>query len=149
MDLDQVLHLAASLCRRFEGCYLRPYLCPAGKATIGYGATFYEDGRMVKLTDPPITRAQAEDMLMFHLRRHFLPKTVRLVPGADTPPRLAALLDFTFNLGDGNLRGSTLRRKVNAGEWPEVPPQLMRWNKVGGRELKGLTLRRRAEGALC
>lgn len=103
----------------------------------------------MKLTDPPITRAQADDLLMFHLRRYFLPKTVRLFPGADTPPRLGALLDATFNLGDGNMRGSTLRRKVNAGEWPEVPGQLLRWNKAGGRELRGLTLRRSAEGALC
>lgn len=149
MDLDQVLHLAASLCRRFEGCYLRPYLCSAGVPTIGYGATFYEDGRKVKLTDPPITRQRAEDLLQFHLRRHFLPKTVRLVPGADTPPRLAALLDFAFNLGHGALAGSTLRRKVNAGEWPEVPGQLLRWNRAGGRELRGLTLRRKAEAALC
>lgn len=149
MYIEKAIAIAASLCIKFEGVYLRPYLCPAGVATIGVGATFYEDGRKVNLTDPPITRQRAEDLLQFHLRRHFLPKTVRLVPGADTPPRLAALLDFAFNLGHGSLAGSTLRRKVNAGEWPEVPGQLLRWNRAAGRELRGLTLRRKAEAALC
>jgi lysozyme len=148
MNLELVLHLAASLCRRFEGLYLRPYLCPAGVPTIGYGATFYENGRKVQLTDPPITRQRAEDLLVFHLRRHFLPKTIRLCPNVDTPHRLAALCDFSFNLGTGNLSASTLRRKVNAGEWNEVPPQIMRWNKAGGREMRGLTLRRGAECVL-
>ena len=52
--------LAAKLCRRFEGLYLRPYLCPAGVPTIGYGSTVYENGMAVQLTDPPITRERAE-----------------------------------------------------------------------------------------
>lgn len=148
MDLDRALALTASLCRRFEGLYLRPYLCPAGVPTIGYGATFYEDGRRVKLTDPPITRQRAEDMLMHHLRTGFLRKTIRLCPDVDTPPRLAALVDFAYNLGAGNLQASTLRRRVNAGEWDDVPAQLMRWNRAGGRVLRGLTIRRQAECAL-
>lgn len=149
MELEQALHIAASLCRRFEGLRLHPYLCSAGVATIGYGATFYEDGRKVSLSDPAITRQRAEELLAWHLRRHFLPKTVRLVPGADTPPRLAALCDFAFNLGHGALAGSTLRRRVNAGEWDDVPTQLLRWNKASGRVLRGLTLRRQAEATLC
>lgn len=140
-----VLSLAAALCRKFEGLYLQPYLCSAGVPTIGYGATFYEDGRRVTLKDAPITRERAEQLLMWHLRRHFLPEVMALCPGADTPPRIAALLDFAFNLGAGNLRASTLRRKVNAGHWDEVPAQFMRWNKAGGRVLRGLTRRRQAE----
>ena len=139
------LALAAALCRRFEGLYLQPYLCSAGVPTIGYGATFYEDGRRVTLKDPAITKERAEQLLQWHLRRHFLPEVAALCPGADTPPRLAALLDFAFNLGSGNLRASTLRRKVNAGLWDEVPAQFMRWNKAGGRVLRGLTRRRQAE----
>lgn len=145
MELEQAVRLAAALCRRFEGLYLRPYLCPAGIPTIGYGATFYEDWRVVSLHDDPITPERANQLLLWHIRRHFLPKTVSLCPGADTPPRLAALCDFSFNLGDGNLRASTLRRRVNNGDWDEVPVQLMRWNKAGGIALKGLTRRRQAE----
>lgn len=140
--------VAAALCRRFEGLYLRPYLCPAGVPTIGYGATYYEDGARVTLRDPEITQERAEALLLWHLKRRYLPAVVSLCPGVDDAERLAALVDFTFNLGEGNLRASTLRRKVNAQEWDEVPAQLLRWNKAGGQVLRGLTLRREAEAAL-
>lgn len=139
------LVMAEALCKRFEGLYLRPYLCPAGVPTIGYGATFYENGRRVLMTDPPITKARAEQLLRWHLTRRFIPAVMALCPGAETPQQVAALADFAFNLGEGNLRTSTLRRKVNAGQWDEVPAQLMRWNKAGGRVLRGLTRRRQAE----
>lgn len=139
------LAMAEALCKRFEGLHLRPYLCPAGVPTIGFGATFYEDGRRVMMTDPPITKARAEQLLRWHIRREFLPAVMSLCPGAETPEQVAALTDFAFNLGTGALKTSTLRRKVNAGLWPEVPTQLMRWNKAGGRVLRGLTRRRQAE----
>lgn len=140
--------LAAALCRQFEGFRPTPYLCPAGVPTIGYGATFYEDGVRVTLTDAPITRERAEALLAWHLKRRFLPAVLRLCPGANTAGRLAALVDFAFNLGEGNLRASTLRRTVNSGIWGEVPAQFMRWNKAGGRTLAGLTKRRSAEVGL-
>lgn len=139
------LVMTEGLCKRFEGLYLRPYLCPAGVPTIGYGATFYEGGYRVLMTDPPITRQRAEQLLRWHLTRRFIPAVMRLCPGAETPRQVAALTDFAFNLGEGNLKSSTLRRKVNAGLWEEVPVQLMRWNKAGGRVLRGLTRRRQAE----
>jgi lysozyme len=140
--------LVMRLCRQFEGLYLMPYLCSAGVPTIGYGATFYEDGTKVTLADPPITRERAEALLRWHVTQHFLPPTMRLCPGADTPGRVAALCDFAFNVGLGALRSSTLRRRVNAGEWGDVPSQLRRWNKAGGRVLRGLVRRREAEAAL-
>ena len=146
--MDDSIAIAAALCRRFEGLYLKPYLCPAGVPTIGYGATRYEDGAPVRLTDPAITRERAEALLQHQLRREFLPGVVQLCPGADTPERVAALLDFAFNVGTGNLRASTLRRRVNAGDWDDARTQLMRWNKAGGRVLPGLTRRRAAEAAL-
>jgi len=142
---DDAIQIAAALCRRFEGLYLRPYLCPAGVATIGYGSTAWPDGRPVRLTDPPITEAQAEAMLLHDLRTVRLPAVRRLCPGADRPGRLAALLDFAFNLGAGALAASTLRREVNAGRWDAVPGQLRRWVMAGGRRLRGLVLRREAE----
>lgn len=139
---------AAALCRRFEGLRLAPYLCPAGKPTIGYGATYYEDGSAVTLRDPPITRERAEELLAWHLRAVYLPAVRRQCPRVTDPSRLAALIDFTFNLGEGNLRASTLRRKVNAGAWGEVPAQLRRWNRAGGVVMRGLVLRREAEVSL-
>lgn len=148
MDIEQAVRIVAALCIKFEGFRSHPYLCSAGVATVGFGATFYEDGRKVSLKDPPITRERAIQLLHFHIRRHFLPKTVRLCPGADTPARIAALCDFAFNLGHGALASSTLRRKVNAGEWEEARVQILRWTRAGGRVLRGLVRRRQAEGAL-
>lgn len=147
-QVEQVLAIAARLCLAFEGLVLHPYLDDVGVPTIGVGATFYEDGRPVTLLDPPITRERALQLLNWHLRCHFLPEVARLCPGAQTPQRIAALLDFAFNLGVGNLRASTLRAKVNAGLWPDVPAQFMRWTRAGGRVLAGLVKRRAAEAAL-
>jgi lysozyme len=147
MTADPVT-IAAALCRRFEGLYLRPYLCPAGVPTIGYGATFYEDGTRVTLRDAAITRERAEALLLWHVRRVYLPAVQRLCPGATEPGLLAALIDFAFNLGAGRLQSSTLRRKVNAGELQAVPAELRKWVLAGGRVLRGLVLRREAEIAL-
>lgn len=146
--IDRAVEVAATLARRFEGCYLRPYLCPAGVPTIGYGATYYEDGARVTLRDAPITRDRAESMLVWMVRTRYLPAVVRLCPGVDSPERLAALIDFAFNLGGGALSASTVRRRVNSGRWEDVPAELRKWNKAGGRVLRGLTVRREAEAAL-
>ena len=137
--------MAAALCRRFEGLRLTPYLCPAGVPTIGYGATRYLDGRPVLLTDPAVSREAAERLLALQLERIYMPAVLRLCPGADTPERQAALTDVTFNLGAGALRASTLRRRVNAGDWAAVPGELRKWVRGGGRVLRGLVLRREAE----
>lgn len=136
--------MAAALCRRFEGLYLTPYLCPAGVPTIGYGATRYLDGRPVRLSDPAITRDAAERLLDLQLERIYLPAVLALCPGL-AGARLAALTDFTFNLGVSALRASTLRRRVNAGDWEAVPGEMRRWVRVGGCVLRGLVLRREAE----
>jgi lysozyme len=140
--------IAARLAKRFEGLSLTPYLCPAGVATIGYGSTRYEDGTAVTLVDPPITQDRARALLLRQICVDYLPAVVRLCPGADTPERAAALTDFAYNLGVGALRSSTLRRKVNAGQWGEVPEQLGRWVYGGGRRLRGLVRRRQAEAEL-
>jgi lysozyme len=142
------IQIAAALARRFEGLRLEPYLCSAGVATCGYGATYYEDGCAVTLKDPPITKERAEALLLWMVRTKYLPAVMRYCPAADTPERIAALIDFTFNLGTGALAGSTLRKRVNAGRWQDVPFELRKWVKAGGRTLRGLTIRREAEAAL-
>ena len=145
MSQALAIELATALARRFEGFYPSPYLCPAGVPTIGYGTTRYEDGSQVCLTDPSISRERAEQLLAWELTGTCLPAVMRLCPGADTAERVAALIDFTYNLGQGNLRASTLRRRVNAGLWGQVPDELRRWVKGGGRVLTGLVRRREAE----
>lgn len=142
--------IALALIRRFEGLYRGPYLCPAGVPTIGYGATYYEDGTRVTLHDPLITRERAEALLLWHVQAVYLPAVMQLCPSIliAAPGRIAALIDWTFNLGSGNLRASTLRRKVNAQNWEAVPSELRKWNKAAGKPLRGLTIRREAEAAL-
>lgn len=142
------VELAAELSRRFEGCYLKPYLCPAGVPTIGYGATYYQDGSRVTLADPPITRTQAETLLLWMLRTVYAPQVRRLCPNVSSVPRQAALIDFTFNLGASALKNSTLRRRINAERWDDVPTELRKWVRGGGRILNGLVRRREAEIAL-
>lgn len=148
LDRALAVRVASVLIRRFEGLYLRPYLCPAGVPTVGYGSTRYLDGRAVQLTDPAITRATAELLLVRTVLNTYLPAVLRLCPGVDNPDRLAALIDFCYNLGGPSLKASTLRRRVNAGRWGEVPAELRKWNKGGGRVLRGLVLRREAEVGL-
>ena len=142
------IEIAAALARRFESLYLSPYLCPAGVPTIGYGATYYEDGTRVQLTDPAITRDRAEALLLWMVRTVYLPVVVKLCPGVDNPRRLAALIDFTFNLGAGQLKASTLRKRVNERDWDAVPGELRKWTRGGGRVLRGLVIRREAEASL-
>ena len=87
--MDLAIAVAAALCRRFEGLYLTAYLCPAGVPTIGYGATYYRGGRRVTLSDPPMTRAQAEALLEWMVTTKYLPEVMRLCPGINDPMRLA------------------------------------------------------------
>ena len=145
---DLAARVAVELAKRFEGLYLSPYLCPAGVPTIGYGATYYPNGRRVTLSDPAIRREYAETMLIWMVKKVYLPTVLKLCPSIPDPKKLAALIDFTFNLGAGRLKTSTLRKRVNAGRWDLVPSELRKWNKGGGKVLRGLTLRCEARCAL-
>lgn len=73
---ELAVKVAAALARMFEGLYLSPYLCPAGVATLGYGATYYEDGTRVQLSDPPITRERAEALLLWMIQTKYLPASI-------------------------------------------------------------------------
>lgn len=147
---DEALAVAimSGLASRFEGVFLKVYLCPARVPTIGIGSTFYEDGTPVRMTDPPITEGRAVRLLMHSVMTIYLPAVKKLCPRIDTPGRLAAILDFCYNLGAGNLQASTLRKYINAGLWAKVPDELMKWVKGGGVVLPGLKRRRIAEAQL-
>lgn len=139
---------ALALIRRWEGLRLWPYLCAAGRPTIGYGTTRYPDGRAVTLRDAPITPIYAAYLLERDVATVYAPAVARLCPGADTDNLRAALISFAYNLGVNALAGSTLRRKVNAQDWGGAKRELMRWVKAGGRNLPGLVARRAEEAAL-
>jgi lysozyme len=143
------LELAAELCRRYEGYRAKPYLCPANVATIGYGSTYYADERKVTLEDPPMDEPTARELLMIELEHTYLPGVLRNCPGLITDVRKCnAIVDFCYNLGVGRLQTSTLKRKVNAGDWEGAKEQLMLWTRGGGKVLPGLLKRRTSECAL-
>lgn len=149
--MSGVPQAAVDLAKRFEGFHrvpksdpdrAHPYVCPAGFWTIGYG-------HLCVQTHPPISQAEGES----HLTRDLvtaLDATLRFCPVLATQPegRLAAIVDFTFNLGAGRLQTSTLRRRVNQQDWIEVGQELRRWVYGGGKVLPGLVTRREAEVAL-
>ncbi len=140
------LDIAAALCKQFEGFRGKPYLCPAGVPTIGYGSTYYADGRKVALADPPMSEPDAATLLLQELQHTYLPGVLRNCPTLLTDEKKCnAIVDFAYNLGTGRLQTSTLKRKINAGSWEEAKEQLLLWTKGGGRVLPGLVKRRTAE----
>jgi lysozyme len=144
---NEAVEIAAALCRRFEGFYSKPYLCPAAVATIGYGSTRYENGTRVSLADAPITRERAEALMRWELETVCLPSVNRYCH--DQPANVqAALVDFVFNCGAGRLAGSTLRKRINAGDYEGAKLELAKWVRGGGKVLPGLVKRRTAESLL-
>lgn len=133
-----------------EGLY-PPYICPAGYPTIGYGSRYHANGSEVKLSDAPITKAQADVLLIQSLKRYEA-SVSKMVKVQLTQNQFDALVDFVYNLGEGNLQISTLLRRLNAGFYDEAADQFLRWNKsrVNGAmiELPGLTARRTANRTL-
>jgi lysozyme len=145
MDVTEALAMVMRLCLLFEGLYLKPYLCPSGVPTIGVGSTRYLDGRIVQLSDPPISKEHALVLLRYKVLAEYMPGVRKLCGAVNEPGRLAALTDLTYNIGLGNLRASTLRKHVLAGRWDLVPAELRKWVRGGGRVLPGLVRRREAE----
>lgn len=148
----EVPKAAIDLAKRFEGFERKakrgaeitaiPYICPAGFWTIGYG-------HLCDPKHPPITEAEAEIYLALDLQTALV-ATLRYCPVLATEPeeRLAAMVDFTFNLGAGRLQTSTLRRRVNQRDWQSAASELGRWVRGGGRVLPGLLVRREAEAKM-
>lgn len=143
---------ALEMVKKFEGFHkqitwkpvalAKPYLCPAGFWTIGYGHLCTKDTK-------PITKEEAETLLQLDFMRAWVgalrqcPQLVR-----QSEQRQMAIADFVFNLGEGRLRASTLRKRIAANRWDQVPVELRKWVWGGGRKLPGLILRREAEISL-
>lgn len=133
---------------RFEGLYLKPYLCPAGVPTIGLGSTLYENGASVSMLDAPISRDRAISIAKTTYIRDYYNKALALCPTIDTDQRMAAIVDFAYNLGVGALAASTMRKRINANDWESAKKEILRWDKANGKQLAGLTIRRQTEGGM-
>jgi lysozyme len=146
MGQNQALILAADLCRFFEGFSSKPYICPAGYPTIGYGTVYKPDGTKVTMQDAPISRELANQWLMRELRNNYMAGVLKASPILIRNHRLlAAITDFAYNLGVGRYRASTLKRRVDANDLLGVETELRKWIRGGGRILPGLIKRRQAE----
>lgn len=141
--------LGINLIKRWEGFEPKPYICPAGVPTIGYGATYYpNNNKSVKLTDKPINESYATILLEDMLDRYERGVS-RYVTSNINENQFSALVSFAYNCGLGALKSSTLLKRVNANPNDEnISYQFSRWNKGGGRVLKGLTKRRIDEDKL-
>ena len=136
------------LIKEFEGCKLKAYLCPAGKATVGYGATYYKDGTKVKLGDT-ITQEEADELLHWMIENEYESYVKKAVTSKINPYQSDALTSFAYNCGTGNLKKSTLLKKVNNNPSdPTIADEFAKWNKSKGKVLAGLTRRRKAETKL-
>ena len=135
-----------NLILKYEGIKLKPYLCSAGVPTIGIGSTVYADGTKVKLNDKSITETEALELFEVTLKQYenAVNSFVR-VPLTEN--QRIALVSFTYNVGIGSFKSSTLLRKLNDGDF-DVGIEFLKWNKVNHKEVKGLTKRRQAEWEL-
>ena len=130
-----------SLIKKFEGCELEAYLCPAGVWTIGYGHT-----KDVKEGDK-INKEEAE----YLLQEEMIEYEGYVNDYVEVPLQqhhYDSLVSFCYNLGGGSLKKSTLLKVLNEGKYEEVPAQIRRWNKSNGEVLEGLVRRREAEAVM-
>ena len=118
MGTDEAVDLAATLCKRFEGFRAKPYICPAGYPTIGYGTVWKPDGTRVTMDDAPVSVELANEWLVSELRNNYMAGVLKASPRLIANPRaLAAMTDFAYNLGVARYRASTLRKRVNEGDF--------------------------------
>jgi len=130
-----------ALIKRFEGCRLEAYKCSANVLTIGYGHT-----GGVKESDT-ITQEEADELLEKDVLKFEEYVEDNVIVELDQS-QFDALVAWTFNLGPGNLRESTMLKKLNDSDYASVPSEMKRWNKAGGKTLDGLIRRRNAEALL-
>lgn len=138
--MKNAIDLTVEMVKRFEGCRLAAYRCPAGVWTIGWGETLgVQEGNVW-------TQEQADAVLLRRVGQ-FMLATLKRCPQlhAEADGRLAACTSLAYNIGTGAFGVSSVRRKTARREYPGAADSFLLWNKAGGRVLRGLTLRRQAE----
>jgi lysozyme len=133
-----------ALLKRFEGCRLKAYLCPAGVWTIGFGNTFYEDGTKVKEGDV-ITQQRADELAKFIVEQ-FATSIRTMIKQPLNENQFSACVSLAYNIGTGGFKKSSVLRKLNANPLDaSIADSFRLWNKGGGKVLRGLVNRREAE----
>lgn len=141
--------------KRDEGVRNRPYQCPALLWTVGVGHVIDPNHAKVPLADRKklpipagwdrvLSNDEIDEILRKDLAR-FEAGVLRLVKVKLTQGQFDALVSFSFNVGLGNLQNSTLRMKLNRGDYDGAAEQFLVWSKAGGKVLPGLVKRRTHE----
>lgn len=137
-----------NLIKEFEGFSSKPYLCPAKIPTIGWGNTYYPNGKKVTMNDAPITKEYATELLSYVAQKDFGDKILQLVKVPLNQNQFDTLVSICYNIGMGNFTKSTLLKKINQGDFKGASLEFEKWNKSGGIVLAGLVKRRLKEKAL-
>lgn len=133
--ITKISQKGIDLIKKYEGFSEKPYLCPAQIPTIGYGATYYENGKKVTMQDALITESRGVELL-----KHLLVTYEKAVD---------SFVSFAYNLGTGSLKSSTLLKKVNTNPAdPTIKDEFNKWVNAGGKKLPGLVKRRMDEATL-
>jgi lysozyme len=127
----------------FEGLKLSAYVCPAGVVTIGYGSTYYEDGKPVQLGDV-ITKERAKQ-LKLNVLNGFIKELKSSLKVAYTDYEFSAMLSLLYNIGGKQFGKSSVLRYFNQGDTNMAAESFLLWNKSNGKVLLGLIRRRDAE----
>lgn len=133
---------------KHEGLRLKPYLCPAKIPTIGYGNTYYPNGKRVTLLDEPITKDYAFEIFK-EIADRFAKAVSKLVVVPLNQNQFNALVSFAYNVGMGNFQNSTLLKKVNKNKDDKsIELEFNKWVYGGGKKLNGLVKRRKDESII-
>jgi len=133
--------------KRYEGVRRKPYRCPAGLWTVGVGHLIGDGLSLPDSWNRTLEAAEIDALLAKDVAR-FERGVTRYISAKLTQGEFDALVSFSFNLGLGALQRSKLRQKLNRGDKEGAIESLLKYNKAGGKELRGLTLRRRDEAKL-
>lgn len=142
-----------TLIQQFEGFSAKPYLDRVNVCTIGYGCTYYLDGRKVKLTDKPLTKQQASDLQLAIINRDFAPKITKLLDEQIksrfvTQNMFDACVSLAYNIGMANFTGSSVVKYIKATNKIKAADSFLLWKMAQGIVLQGLINRRTAERKL-
>jgi lysozyme len=137
-----------NLIKKKEGFVSIPYKCQAGVPTIGYGSTYYDNGKKVTMSDPGITEQEATKLLSNTIKG--FEKAVNTYVTSDiNQNQFDALVSFTYNVGPDQFRKSTMLKYINKNpNDPNIALEFAKWVKVKGNVSKGLVKRRAEESKL-
>lgn len=141
------------LLQQFEGFRSHPYLDGGGKCTIGYGSTYYLNGKSVTMHDAPLPQQQASDLQLAVINRDFAPKIAnvlqsQITSGFVNQNMFDACVSLAYNIGINGFTTSSVVRNIKAGLKKQAGDSFLLWDKDNGKVVQGLINRRNAERKL-